>query len=290
MPAPAIFSVFSSQVPRIITGVCLAAALVAALLSGGIYLRAALCLVAALALFEYFQMCWPGWKRIPGKIFGFVLCAALFCPATQREPLVAGIVLVLAFLWAALAFLFDFGSSNEAARFENHAILPLGILYIPLIIQFALTLSIKEQFLVVLAAIASDTAAYYAGCAFGRRKIWPLVSPKKSWEGSLAGCLAGVVTVMAIACIPFAGGTLHGGNVLAWLGVAFILNIAAQLGDFFESALKRSHGVKDSGSILPGHGGILDRIDAILFVLAAYSILRLVLMRGPELMRCLFPA
>ena len=274
---------FTSQIPRIITGLGLTGALVAVLVLGGAYLRAALCLVSILALYEFFQMRWHGLKKTCSKVFGFIVCAAIFCPETQREPLLLGVILMFVLLWAALAFLFDYGRGNENARFEEHAFLPLGILYVPIILQLALHLTVKEQFLVVLMAAASDTAAYYAGCAFGRHKIWPLVSPKKSWEGSIAGFVASVAIVVAMACIPFAGGTLHGGNWIVWIFVGALLNILSQLGDFFESALKRSCNTKDSSRLLPGHGGILDRIDSIIFALAAYSAIRLLLVNWPGL-------
>jgi phosphatidate cytidylyltransferase len=109
---------------------------------------------------------------------------------------------------------------------------------------------------------AGDIAALYAGRAFGRHKLAPEVSPGKSWEGSIASVLASLV---------YAGfyfrSLLPAVPLLAALGLTVIANIAGQFGDLCESAMKRGAGVKDSGTLLPGHGGWLDRVDSSLFAL-----------------------
>ncbi len=117
---------------------------------------------------------------------------------------------------------------------------------------------------------AGDIAALYVGRTLGRHKLAPRLSPGKSWEGavaSVAGSLlaAGGLVALARWMANMDSAKLSYPEELGyWLGLAVILNIAAQLGDLAESALKRSAGVKDSGTLLPGHGGILDRIDALL--------------------------
>jgi len=104
---------------------------------------------------------------------------------------------------------------------------------------------------------AGDTAAYFAGRAFGQHLLAPHLSPKKTWEGSLAGLAASIVVGVIFER------WLHA--PLAFLiGMAVAGNIAGQIGDLLESAYKRSAGVKDSGAMLPGHGGVLDRIDALI--------------------------
>lgn len=123
---------------------------------------------------------------------------------------------------------------------------------------------------------AGDTMALYVGRALGRHKLAPAISPNKTWEGTM-GSIAGSLLITA--------GLLELADVLArwnsvklsfseegwgyWLGMALLVNIAGQVGDLAESALKRSAGVKDSGNLLPGHGGILDRIDALLLAAPA---------------------
>jgi phosphatidate cytidylyltransferase len=127
---------------------------------------------------------------------------------------------------------------------------------------------------------SGDTAAYYLGRAFGRHKLAPTISPGKSWEGaigSVLGSLAVAVLLLALAQYQqhsdFLATVLQRWDMAPltypdqpwyWLVLAVVVNVAGQVGDLAESALKRSANVKDSGSLLPGHGGILDRIDALL--------------------------
>ena len=263
----------SGHTPRVVTGLSLAAVLVASLFAGGIFLQAALVLVALAALMEFYLMFWPGWQKPCSKALGLVGCLGVFFAAIAGYQTLIWILLCLSFLVAAFAFLFDYGRGNDQARLEHHAVLPLGLLYIPTVLQLALHLSTKEQLLVVLAAVASDTAAYYTGCLWGRHKIWPRVSPKKSWEGSIGGFLGCIAVTVIVGYVPLGGQVLGSGTLWHLLVLGAVLNIVAQFGDFFESALKRVCKVKDSSALLPGHGGVLDRIDSLLFVLAAYSFL-----------------
>jgi len=138
----------------------------------------------------------------------------------------------------------------------------------------------------LLAAMAivwiADTAAYFAGRAFGRRKLAPSISPGKTWEG-VYGALA-AVAVYALVLVPFAreaGYTrdVTPAAVAAWVTVAVALALLSVAGDLFESLLKRHAGVKDSGNLLPGHGGILDRVDALLAAMPAAALLALVFLR-----------
>ncbi len=123
----------------------------------------------------------------------------------------------------------------------------------------------------VLAAMAivwiADTAAYFSGRAFGRKKLAPEISPGKTWEGVYGGLAA--VAVYAVCLIPFAreaGFTPAMGAtaIAAWLALALLMAAISVVGDLFESLQKRHAGVKDSGKLLPGHGGVLDRTDALL--------------------------
>ena len=125
-------------------------------------------------------------------------------------------------------------------------------------------LALLVPFLVV---VVSDSAQYYGGRTFGRRPLAPRISPKKTVEGALVGmAAAAAVTPLLYRVMD----PLAPIGLLVLLGV--LLAVIGIIGDLFESLLKRSSGIKDSSSLIPGHGGILDRIDALLFVFPAYSL------------------
>jgi phosphatidate cytidylyltransferase len=164
------------------------------------------------------------------------------------------------------------------------AVSAFGVLYVAasLSVLMPLRQSAGNEFLVIFVLFsvwAGDIAAYYVGRSFGRHKLAPAVSPKKSWEGAIASVIASVgiailvfqyretINSLFIAhhSEPISFSTEFPFVAVLVLGV--LTNVTAQLGDLFESALKRGAGVKDSGTLLPGHGGILDRIDALLFAI-----------------------
>jgi phosphatidate cytidylyltransferase len=107
-----------------------------------------------------------------------------------------------------------------------------------------------------------DTGAYYVGRKYGRRKLAPAVSPGKTWEGAAASAITGLI--FGLIYLPW---TIPGTPLWAAGGIALATNVAGQIGDLAESAIKRGAGVKDSGSLLPGHGGFLDRVDSTMFAL-----------------------
>ena len=116
----------------------------------------------------------------------------------------------------------------------------------------------------LIAVIAiSDTAQYYAGTTFGRRKLAPVISPGKTIEGAIGGLVAAPLVGAALAGFVGNGATFTSAGAAA--GLALILALFGIAGDLFESLLKRSAGAKDSSTLIPGHGGVLDRIDAYLF-------------------------
>ncbi len=140
-----------------------------------------------------------------------------------------------------------------------------GVAYVGVPLALALMLKGDPKGIVHLLTVAAaiwvgDSAAYYGGRRFGARALHP-TSPKKTWEGTLCGLAAGGIAAGVVATagglVPFAWG----------IGSGLAINAIGQVGDLFESFLKRRAGVKDSGNILPGHGGVLDRIDSLLFAL-----------------------
>ena len=116
----------------------------------------------------------------------------------------------------------------------------------------------------------TDSGAYMVGRAIGQHKLAPKISPNKTWEGSIGGSVVAIVVVPALYTVCH---WLPAYNFVELLAFTVLLSIAGQLGDLIESGFKRHYGVKDSGNILPGHGGILDRFDSMLIVMPLMSIL-----------------
>jgi phosphatidate cytidylyltransferase len=128
----------------------------------------------------------------------------------------------------------------------------------------------------------ADTAAYFAGRRYGKRKLAPSISPGKTWEGVYGALIA--VAVYGLALLPFAeragySDRLLPAGVIAWVALLLALAGVSIVGDLFESQLKRHHGVKDSGKLLPGHGGVLDRIDALMAALPPAALIAHYLIR-----------
>ncbi|RLB07848.1 MAG: hypothetical protein DRG59_05900 [Deltaproteobacteria bacterium] len=138
------------------------------------------------------------------------------------------------------------------------------VIYIPYCLAHIILLDRVWIFFVLVVIFAGDSGAFYAGRKFGKRKLCPAVSPGKTVEGAIGGFLASLILGLAFGII-FIGGKTPFEFVL----IAAILNIIGQLGDLGESLIKRSRVVKDSSNILPGHGGLLDRLDSLLFAFPA---------------------
>lgn len=251
---------------RIITGLLALTVPAAGIFFGGPVLLAVLLLFCGLTLWEFYGLFWTqGHLRL--RTAGLVCGGLLLWAAALRDPTWIILVLLLGFWTGGLAFLFRFRTRGEIPARDAMVFL-FGLVYLPLTLHFPLLWNPMEIVLVLVAAMAGDTAAYYAGSLWGKKKIWPSVSPKKSWVGSIAGVAATVALTMLL------GGAFGQAPLWAFALLGGVLNVAGQLGDFFESALKRGLGVKDSGTILPGHGGMLDRADSLLFIIPVYALAR----------------
>jgi phosphatidate cytidylyltransferase len=154
-----------------------------------------------------------------------------------------------------------------AQAFPRAAAIFAGYLYLPLLLAFLVRLHALPDgrdwiYVAFLIAWSGDTCAYFAGRALGRHKLYPLISPGKTLEGALGGLAGSFLGVLGAKLTFFPDLTLWDSAALALVG-----GVLGQVGDLCESMLKRSYAVKDSGTIMPGHGGLLDRIDALLFIL-----------------------
>ena len=226
------------------------------------------CLIAFLSLvglYEFYQMALPGRRLEPimAVFFAIPICLAVW----SMEFFWLLLAFVLAILLFSLVSLFRIKDIRESA--VNVALLFLGILYVPFLLSHLglirmLPNGIQWIFLLMLIVMAGDTGAFYIGSTIGQRKLYPLVSPKKSVEGALGGLIGSLVGAFIAKATFFVELSIYD-----CIAAALLLGCLGQLGDLFESMLKRSFGVKDSGKIIPGHGGMLDRLDSILFAAPA---------------------
>jgi phosphatidate cytidylyltransferase len=204
----------------------------------------------------------PLYAPIAGAL---VACAAVARPGPQTGPVLIGTALAL--LVAVLATRKPAPGVPAAAA---AALFPAVYLAVPLALVAVIrdTWGREALLLGLLVVWTSDTAQFYVGSTFGRRRLAPRISPKKSVEGALGGFAAGVAAMAVLGRFWLPGVGLP---ALAAAGAALvILGIG---GDLFESLLKRSADVKDSSALIPGHGGVLDRIDALLFAVPGYYLI-----------------
>lgn len=215
--------------------------------------------VAAMGLFEYFTMALPehAAERAVGVLWGLVIAGGV----ASRRPELWGAGLALAVI-GGLAFPLVHTDDLRGAT-DRLGLSLLGVLYVGFFTPHFVLLRAQDWrwvLFTVYVAMGSDSGGYFAGRAFGRHKLAPAISPSKTVEGAL-GALGGAVAIATLCKLAFFGYLGSGEAVV--LGLA--ISVLAQFGDLCESALKRAFGAKDSGWIIPGHGGILDRLDSLLF-------------------------
>jgi phosphatidate cytidylyltransferase len=199
-----------------------------------------------------------------------VTCAAFAGVAISGPPLLAlDVVLMTALVTLGAMTLLEWDGGQQAVASAAASIFPALYLGLPIGAMIAIRESRGPSglFLLMLTVFTSDTAQYYTGRAFGRTPLAPAVSPKKTVEGALGGFVFGALLLAVVGqwWLPTVPVWLR-----ALLGVAIV--VLGIVGDLFESMLKRSAGVKDSSSLIPGHGGVLDRIDALLFAAPIYYV------------------
>jgi phosphatidate cytidylyltransferase len=245
---------------RVLSAIVMMAVALGALWAGGVVFAALAAVAAAAILVEWTAMSGPYTLRAAPKAAVLLVAVSVF--AATWEPLTsAGLLLAVA---AAIAL----GSvADPKMRW-----LAMGVVYggIPGVAAVALrggapagepSIGLTAIAFVFLLVWATDSAAYFAGRAIGGPKLWPRVSPKKTWSGAIGGLAAAVLVGLGIAA--YAGL----GRLVPIAVIAALLSIVSQAGDLAESSMKRHFGVKDSGTMIPGHGGIMDRVDGLVVAL-----------------------
>jgi len=245
-----------------------AAVLIAMLLAALFYLpragvAALMALIVGIAGFEWARLCGLSLSRARVYAVGIVLALLLVFAVQLGEAL---FLLASAFWSVAVPLWLWLGLKPQ----QRAALAAAGFVVLVPPALAMVTLRPQDALLVLGLVWIADTAAYFAGRRWGRRRLAPSISPGKTWEGA-AGGLVGAAAYAMIVSTLLAG--VQGTLMAAFLGAAALLVTVSIAGDLFESAAKRQAGVKDSGAILPGHGGMLDRIDSATATLPVAAVL-----------------
>ena len=223
-------------------------------------------IAGCLSLAELYRLCFQASSRPPAVTIGLVGCMVLIAaphePTLLQGGLLVAVAAVLSIPLLAKGPLLD--------SLKEGAIVLTGMLYIGLTLSYLVAVRLQPHgesllFFLLLVTWAADTGAYYVGTLCGQRALAPRISPKKTLEGLLGG-LVGAIIIAYSARWTF----LPEFSNLDTLFLAVLLTLIGLWGDLVESAIKRSVGVKDSGGLLPGHGGMLDRLDSLLFTAPAF--------------------
>ena len=251
-----------SAMIRIITGVTAIIGWLSLVCYGSFYLFwFVICVLGGIGLYEYFKMIFVG-QQAGFRPFGVFIGLIPFLASVYAGPdaLAAG-------LFVSLLLVFGFVMVRHSAIKDHFAVMAgmgFGVFYIGFCTAHLSLIKATPDgifWLLILTAItaASDSGAYFAGTFFGRTKLCPVISPKKTVEGFAGGLIAAIIAVYLVTVFfPWDVGKL---KIIA---LAVPLCGLGVLGDLVESMIKRSAGIKDSGTILPGHGGILDRADSMM--------------------------
>jgi phosphatidate cytidylyltransferase len=236
----------------------------AAIILGGYFLFALGLVLTVLGLHEYYNLLRP---YRPNLLVGYVagLCVVICSFFLGSQGILIGLMtlIVLTFFWSMVGKLGAHFVGRMAMTALGVVWIAVGFAYLMLVRQLAHGQALA--ILVVACTVMADTFAYFVGRAIGQHRMAPVISPKKSIEGAVGGLVGAVVAALIVRIYS------------PWMPtrdavvIGLIVGVVGQWGDLFESAIKRDFRVKDSGSILPGHGGILDRFDSLLFAgFAAY--------------------
>ncbi|HEV2277820.1 MAG TPA: phosphatidate cytidylyltransferase [Acidobacteriaceae bacterium] len=258
---------------RVLTALVLIPAVIAVIFLSPrwpIVLMCAVFVAAALALWEFLGLADAMGAKTP-RVVTIIFMAAFMAAVFRRPDLMAPALVCLALaLFVVCAF-----RSPVNRVLPDAAYSVFGLIYIGFSMSTLYLLSTQDNgpslLLFLFCAVwCGDVAALYIGRAFGRFKLAPTLSPNKTWEGSIAsvaGSIGITVLLLYIAnqlTLRNVDALSYPGTLVHWIGLAVLVNVGAQVGDLVESAIKRGADVKDSGHLLPGHGGMLDRIDALL--------------------------
>jgi len=254
-----------NMLQRIITGAGIAVVVLVILFSNIYVTGAFVALLALFAQYEFLKVAGINDKPVllaTNQVFSLVFSIMVLLSLTNVVPAIATIYIVLMF--SVMLF------RHEKVEFTHVATCVFSLVYITASMLHIVTTRQLEAgnlyiFLIFIGAFATDTCAYFVGVLFGKHKLCPKISPKKTIEGAIGGEIGTVILMLAFG---YVAGNVANVNVnYLSLGILGVLSgLFSQLGDLTASIIKRQYGVKDYGNLLPGHGGIMDRIDSIVLM------------------------
>lgn len=275
----------SSLTERFFTASIFVIAMFVGIYGGGYTFAILFAVISALCLWEFHGIVLEHKTKqdqlriIMGVILGvlpFIFCSILNLDWFEDELLILACFGTLFFPMLFLLFIYELYAQSEKP-FTNIGFILLGIVYIGMPFTLLNLITFEDNhyqpniaFGILLLTWMSDTGAYLVGSSLGKTPLFPRISPKKTWEGTLGGIFITCLVALIISVL------FEELRLIDWIVVATLVAIFAPLGDLTESMLKRSLKVKDSGNLLPGHGGFLDRFDAFIFLLpfvAAYLLM-----------------
>ena len=255
---------------RIITATVAVSLLIGVLLADAKVLGVLMFLLSVVAMHEFIE-CFKNTNYKPIKSVMYVSTLGLIM-VLLKDYIQCNIISLACVLYLLIIVLsFPLVFRNDKYNISDIAITIFGILYIPFLFSF-LTLTrdldngVYYIWIIFIGACVTDTFAYFVGCGIGRHKLAPRVSPKKTIEGAVGGILGTVVVMFLYGVYLNSHVNTINISILHFIILGLVTSVVAQLGDLFASSIKRYVNVKDYGKILPGHGGILDRFDSIMFI------------------------
>ena len=248
---------------RLLSGIVLVAAALVLIITGGDVLLFSTLLISYIGMFELYRI-FHVEKELPG-IVGYLAATVFYCNL-KWDFLPDIMVVVLGFL---MALMFVYVFTYPKYKTEQMLAVFFGVFYVAVMLSYIYQTRMLEDggivvWLIFLSSWGCDTCAYCAGMLLGKHKMAPKLSPKKSVEGGIGGVLGAALlgVLFALAVNQWAGAQA---GVLEYAIICGVGGMISQVGDLAASAIKRNHEIKDYGKLIPGHGGILDRFDSVIF-------------------------
>lgn len=272
---------------RIISGVIIAAVLISSGLIGGLYLYLLICACSFIGMYEYFKA--TAGKEIALKdmlkdkiiLASFILTAGYYLYiAVRGDSITIRYVLLIALMVLIAIYVFSYPKYTTKDLFN--AI--FGFIYCALMMSFIFLIRIMPGegriyfFAMLIGTAICDVCAYFVGVKFGKHRLAPVLSPKKSIEGSIGGIAGSVFVAFLLGYVVLEKMLNRPGFTLQLMILCFFASIFSQIGDLFASGIKREYGIKDYGNLIPGHGGIIDRLDSMIYTAPIVYIVATVIM------------